>query len=132
MQNNELGNPVNKQRLKHQSIKDRRKAPRFDASVIPTLKNIRQVGGPEVELINISRVGALIESHDRMSPGSDISLQLVIGEDVFLLKGRIIRCSISSTNDAVFQSAIAFDEDFKLLPTTINLLEDENLLKIWP
>jgi hypothetical protein len=137
MPNNKAYNSVKKPRLKLQNIIDRiidrRKTPRFSASAIPTLKSISWIGGPEVELINISRSGAMIESHERMLPGSDISLRLAIGEDVFLLKGRIVRSSTSPKKGRIFQSGIAFNEEFKLLPRTINLFEDEDILKKnWP
>jgi hypothetical protein len=109
------------QRLKGQQSEKCRRAPRFDASAIHTLKRVNRVGGPEVRLINISRGGALIESPEHMSPGSSISLQLVTAETVHVIKGRITRCSNTSTNDRPFQSAIAFDEDFKILPESTSL-----------
>ena len=99
-------------------FKERRKAPRFDASAIPNLKIINQFGGKEIKLINISRGGALIEGSERMIPGSRISFQLFISKSVFPLRGRINRCGPSSTNNKVFQSAIEFDEAFMLLPAS--------------
>jgi hypothetical protein len=107
-------------RLKGQQFGKCKPAPRFNASALPTLKGINRVGGPEVKLINISRSGALIESPEHMSPGSDISLRLVTAEAVYSIKGRITRCSTSSTNDRLFQSGIAFDEDFTMLPPGTN------------
>ena len=62
------------QSLKGQSVEDRRKIARFEASAIPDFKSINQVGGPEVKLIKISRGGALMESREWMLPGSNISL----------------------------------------------------------
>ena len=112
------------QHLKGQNIGGRRAVPRFDASVIPTLKSINRVGGPKVELINISRRGALIESREHMSSGSSISLRFVTTETAYVIKGRITRCSTSLTKKKSFQSAIAFDKDFTFLPTCIHLLED--------
>ena len=102
-----------------QNYYSRRGAPRFDASAIPSLKSINQVGGPEIKLINISRGGALIESQEPLSKGSNICLRLVTAKNVYLLKGRIIRFSASSMNGNVlqYQSAIIFDEDFTILPS---------------
>ena len=99
-------------------FKERRKAPRFNASAIPNLKIINQFGGSGIKLINISRGGALIEGSERMHPGSRISLQLFMAKSVYPLKGRINRCGPSSTNNKVFQSAIEFDEEFMLLPVS--------------
>ena len=56
---------------------DLRRAPRFDASAIPSLKSARQIGGPEIKLIDISRGGALIEIQERLLPGTNFALQLV-------------------------------------------------------
>jgi len=110
------------QLLKPQSVVERRKAPRFDASAIPDFKSISQVGGPEVKLINISRCGALIESPEVMPLGSSISLQITTSQYVHIVRGRIIGRSIhyriSPQNEKVLhcQSAISFDEDFPILP----------------
>jgi hypothetical protein len=106
--------------LEHQSAKERRKAPRFDASAIPNLKIINQAGREEIKLINISRRGALIEGCERMSPGSHISLHLFIAKSVYPLKGRITRCDLSPANNKVpqYKSAVEFDEDFALLPAS--------------
>ena len=109
-------------RLEHQGIKDRRKAPRFDATAISNLKMVIQGDEHEVKLINISRGGALIEFSERMSPGSSISLHLLIANTIYNIRGRITRCGLSSMNNKVpqFQSAIAFDKDFMLLPAGLD------------
>jgi hypothetical protein len=96
---------------------DLRRAPRFDASAIPSLKSAHQIGGPEIKLINISRGGALIEVQERLSPGTSFALQLVTAETVHLLHGRIIRCYVYAIGKVVqYRCAIAFDEDFTILP----------------
>ena len=104
--------------LKNQSIGNRRKVPRFDASAIPNLKSIHQVDGPEVNLINISRRGALIESSERILPGPNISLRIVTVDAVHIIKGRIVHYSIypGSNRKVLYQFAFAFDEDFTILP----------------
>ena len=104
--------------LEHTSIKDRREAPRFDASAIMGFKSINPVGEPKVKLINISRFGVLIEGRNFLSPGSTISLQLITAEAVYLIKGRISRCRTSSLDNKGFkyQSAVFLDEEFMLLP----------------
>ena len=106
--------------LKDQQFAKSRTVPRFDASAIPTLKGVNLIVRAEAKLINISRGGALIESSEHMSPGSSVSLQLDIAETVHVVKGRITRCNTTSANNKVFQSAIAFDEDFKILPASTN------------
>jgi hypothetical protein len=104
--------------LKRQNMGNHRTAPRFSASDIPAFKNINLVDGPEVKLINISRHGALIESSERISPGSGISLLIDMTKALYLVKGRVIHWCIYPRNDkeTKYQSAIAFDEDFPILP----------------
>jgi hypothetical protein len=120
--------------LRRQNFKERRKAPRFDVFLaMPTLKSIRRVGGHEVSLINISRLGALIESREWMSSGSRVVLRAVTAETVYIFKGRITRCSISPRKYKTYQAGIEFDEEFTFLPVSIELLnlfkDDENFLK---
>jgi hypothetical protein len=111
---------VIKQGLGQKQVKERRKAPRFDASAIPNLKIINHAGRGEIKLINISRRGALIEGGERMPLGSCISLQLFIAKSVYPLRGRITRCNLSSMNNKApqYQCAVEFDEDFTLLPAS--------------
>ena len=93
-----------------------RTAPRFDASSMPVLKSISQAGGLKVELINISRRGALIEGRNRLSPGSTVSLQLTSEKAVYYIKGRVVRSKASLKNSRLFQSGITFNKDFTILP----------------
>jgi len=95
----------------------RRQAPRFDASAIPSLRSVYLDGGPRVKLINISRVGALIEIQERMLPGSRVTLKFVTAEMIHFVEGRIVRCSVDSIDKVCScQCAIAFDKDFTILP----------------
>jgi hypothetical protein len=122
-----------KPNLKRQTIEERRKAARFDLFfAMPTLKSISRIDGQEVNLINMSRCGALIESYEQISPGTTIFLRVITEEANFIIKGRITRCSMSPTNDGIFQSGIEFDEAFDPLPESIHqlkLFEDEDFLK---
>ena len=119
--------------LKRESTGERRKAPRFDLFfAMPTLKSVDRVDGHEVDLINISRRGALIDGSEQLPSGSRIFLRMVTTETVYIIKGQITRCSISPTDDKRFQTAIEFDKEFTPLPACIQLLklfEDEDSLK---
>ena len=133
-QTNSYADLQKERNLKRHNFRERRKVPRFDLFfAMPTLKSINRDDGLEVTLINISRHGALIDSREQMSPGSCILLRAVTEETGFVIKGRIIRCSISPRNDKMFQSGIEFDEEFTLLPVSIESLtlfeDDENFLK---
>ena len=106
-----------RQPVELKNIANRRNAPRFDASAIPSLKSVHLVEKMGVKLINISRSGALIEAQERMSPGSSVSLQLVTKEKVYLLEGKILRsCVYAIDKELTYQCAIAFDEELTILP----------------
>ena len=101
---------------------ERRRAPRFDASVIPHLKSVRQAEGPEVKLINISRYGALIETRQRMLPKSRVSLRLDTAKTVLFLEGEVLRCYVYEIDKALtYQYAVLFDEDFEILPSGLEM-----------
>lgn len=101
----------------------RRRAPRFDASAISHLTSVRQVEGPEVKLINISRWGALIETKERMLPKSRVSLRLDTKETVHFLDGEVLRCYVYEIEKVMtYQYAVAFDEEFGILPEGIDVV----------
>ena len=111
---------------------ERRKTPRFDLFFsMPTLKSIHRVDGLEVDLVNLSRHGALIDSPERIEPGSSIFLRMITEEATFTVQGQVTRCSVSPMNDRIFQSGIEFDKQFTFLPASIESLEwfddDEDL-----
>ena len=115
--------------LKRPIVGENRAAPRFDASDLPNLRIICDGDRPEAKLINISRRGALIESRERMLPGTSIYLQLAIDDNTHFIRGRIIGHRDSSMNGRVFKIAIAFDEEFTKLPSSSDMLEDDDFLR---
>jgi len=115
-------------------FQERRRAPRFDVFfAMPTLKSIYRVDGRKVKLINMSRRGALISSHEKMAQGSSIVLRAVTAETVYMIKGRIARCDSSPGSDQMFQAGIEFDKEFTFLPVSVELLslfkDDEEFLQ---
>jgi len=96
---------------------DRRTAPRISPKEIPAFRAVKVIAGPPVELVNISRGGALIESEARISPGSIICLRLITEDETFLLKGRVLRSKIVLLQGRTprYQSAVAFEQEFALL-----------------
>lgn len=59
----------------------------------------------------------MLETEARMMPGAIICIRLVAADAVFLLRGRVLRSHASSFRGALllYESAIAFDEEFPLL-----------------
>jgi PilZ domain len=97
---------------------DRRRTHRFPATAIPGFKTVHLGTGPEVELVNISRGGALVESTSRLTPSSNISLRLVAGESSFVIRGRVLRSQVAGFLGCMlrYRSAIQFTQEFVLLP----------------
>lgn len=97
---------------------EQRRAPRLPSSSIPSLRSARIVAGPEIQLVNISRVGAMLETNCRIAPGSSLSIRLVTADTVNLLRGRVLRSSARRLDgkEIVYECRVAFDEDFGLLP----------------
>lgn len=92
--------------------------PRFPASAVPSIKGVRLSPGEAVQLINISRTGVLVEGRTRFVPGTRVT---VIFEGTFTpaqIKGRIVRCQVSSIHDGSlrYQSGIQFDKKLDAHP----------------
>lgn len=92
--------------------------PRFPASAVPSIKGVRLSPGEAVQLINISRTGVLVEGRTRFVPGTRVT---VIFEGTFTpaqIKGRIVRCQVSSIHDGSlrYQSGIQFDKKLEAHP----------------
>ncbi len=100
---------------KGQNYEDRRSSPRLSPEAFPALKGACLVSGSEVKLINISKGGALLESVERLSPSTRISLRLITTEGVVQLYGQILRSTISHLNGGLrYRSAVSFEQEFPL------------------
>lgn len=95
---------------------DRRGAPRLPPSALPPCK-ARLVGGPEVEIVNVSRTGVLTRSGARLLPGSAIGIRFITADAVFVLMGRVVRSRLVALQDGQpqYESALAFDKNLPLL-----------------
>ena len=92
--------------------------PRFPASAVRAITGVRLSPGDTVELVNISRSGVLVEGRTRFVPGTRVT---VIFEGSFSpsqLKGRIVRCQVSSIHDGAlrYQSGIQFEKKLESHP----------------
>lgn len=109
--------------------------PRFPASAVPSIKGVRLSPGEAVQLINISRTGVLVEGRTRFVPGTRVT---VIFEGTFTpaqIKGRIVRCQVSSIHDGSlrYQSGIQFDKKLDAHPGDLQeALPDSAALKAAP
>jgi len=95
---------------------NRRRWPRFSPADIPSLKGVTSTTGTEIEVVNISRGGALFESHARLAPGTRIMLKIMTTEGVIQIAGQVLRSYISSLKGIPkYQSAVEFEQPLYLL-----------------
>jgi hypothetical protein len=96
---------------------NRRKGERQDPAHIPSLKSAGLVAGPDVQLINLSSGGALLESNTRILPDASICIRLVATDALFFLRGRVLQSRASSLrgSELIYECRVAFDEEFSLL-----------------
>ena len=104
-------------RLKFDSHRDRRRAPRRRGTDVPSLWTIRLPWGDAVRIVDISNSGVLLESGSKVTPGTTIELQL-LGEGTNLfVPARTIRTDVANVDGlgVRYQLAAAFSHDVSLL-----------------
>lgn len=68
--------------------------------------------GRDVQVLDLSRGGALIEGHARLVPDSMVHLRLNGGRRAVHLRGRVVRCYVSGLDGGIvsYQTGVAFEE----------------------
>ena len=69
--------------------------------------------GCAVELIDLSRGGALVQAGRPLRPGSRVHLQLVLASGTFAVAARVVRCavwSLDSSDGVRYRGALKFEE----------------------
>lgn len=102
-------------------VADRRQAPRAPATALPELA-ARLIGGPDVRLVDLSRRGVQLETESRLLPGSPVRLRFAAGDHTLVLKGSVVRSSVSAVTEEglVFRTAVEFGEDISLVAPAFN------------
>ncbi len=111
-----MGKSVSKRKKDADSKEAQRRWPRLKPSSVPFLKSVSFSQGGEVQIIDISRGGMLLETEVRLRPQMKIHLKLVTSNGIVNLDGTVLRLSITSLKGAPrYQSAIAFQNPFHML-----------------
>ena len=97
------------------TFRERRACPRCVCSQRDTWGAARIRPGHDVQVLNLSSMGALIQSTTRLTPNARIELRLA-GSRSVPIRGRIMRSYVSAVDaDVIFyRSAIAFEQAFDL------------------
>jgi hypothetical protein len=70
-----------------------------------------------VNLINISKGGALLECGVRLAPSTRVGLRFITSAGIIQLHGQILRLTIFHLNGGLrYRSAVAFEQEFPLQP----------------
>jgi len=100
---------------------NRRQYPRLNPEDIPFLKRVEFNQGSEIEIVNISRGGLLLETEARLRPDLKIMLKIVTTTGVLRMDGIILRSSIHSLKGTPkYRTAIAFKQPFDMLDDVKN------------
>jgi uncharacterized protein DUF6982 len=97
-----------------QAESDRRAHPRLSAGELGWFRTARIKNGPRVTLIDLSVGGALLESDNRLCPGSVHALELT-GSSQIVVPLRVVRSQIASLREgALYRGACAFKRPLEL------------------
>jgi hypothetical protein len=105
------------QHLRDRARDERRVALRKGRGDVPWLSGIKLGWGPEVELINISTTGVLIETGSKLAPGTTANLQLCGPENSLVVPARFIRSDIARVDGlgVRYRAAAAFSKELDIV-----------------
>ena len=93
-----------------------RRWPRFRLSDITSIGEVRSAAGFRVDVVNISRGGALFLTPRRLVPGTSIRLNIVTSEGNIPISGFVLRSSgIGSQGVLSCRTAVSFDRPLRIL-----------------
>jgi hypothetical protein len=92
-------------------VNDRRGTHRLRQPADHGIVSARVRAGDEVEVVDVSAGGALIETTSRLLPGAAIELRLATGATRTAVRGRVVRCAVAHVRSGsiCYRGAIRFD-----------------------
>jgi len=96
---------------------ERRRGPRVSEPDTHGIVKARMRPGREVAVIDVSAGGALIETEQRLLPGTAIDLHLTTPERNVAMRGRVLRCTVARlrSSSVSYRGAIGFDRSLPWL-----------------
>jgi hypothetical protein len=91
--------------------RDRRRTPRRHSVEDHGIVSARIRPGRDVEIVDLSAGGALIETGHRLLPGTAIDLQLTSSERRSAVRARVLRCVVARLRPGAiwYRGAVAFE-----------------------
>jgi hypothetical protein len=104
------------QHLRDRARDERRVALRKGRGDVPWLSGIKVSWGPELQLINISSTGVLVETGLKFAPGSTTDLQLCGPETNLVVPVRFLRSTVARVDGlgVRYQAAAAFAKELDI------------------
>jgi hypothetical protein len=101
----------------HESPIQRQRAQRWTSTQLPWLSSIKLPWGLELNLLNISSSGVLLESGMRLEPGSMTTLQLSGTQHDITVPARVIRSRVATVDSlgVKYHTAAVFERAFDML-----------------
>jgi len=98
--------------------RDRRRAPRRRPHASEPLSRVRVRAGRELDVIDISSTGALVEGEARLLPGRHLDVHVVSSTGRTLARSRVVRAFVSelASDRVLYRGALAFDQPLQLAP----------------
>ncbi len=89
---------------------DRRRTARHGA-VEGGIARARVRPGHQVDVVDVSAGGILVESDRRLMPGASVDVQLEAGGGKVVARGRVVRCAVARLrgSSVCYRGAISFD-----------------------
>lgn len=93
------------------ALEDRRTARRFCGPEDHGILLARVRPGHAACIVDVSAVGALVETHHRLLPGTSIELSVQTSDCRAALRGRVVRCSVARVEATKiwYRGALDFD-----------------------
>lgn len=104
-----VGNNIPEDSKRHQHAKLK-----FES--IPGLKSVELSHGSEIEIVDISREGMVLETDTRLRPDFKVVLKIVTGKGPMRVPGVVLRSAICSlTGGPRYRSAVEFTRPLEVL-----------------
>ena len=92
--------------------RERRRAPRRDPDREEPLARVRLRAGRELDVVNISDAGVLVDGNARLHPGAHVDVHVITRDGRVLVRSRVVRVFVAHLQaDAIrYRGALAFEQ----------------------
>jgi len=97
--------------LLNEDMSDRRRSPRRTPASDEPLSQVRLRAGRQLQVINVSDSGLLVEGGMRLLPGTHVDVHLITAEGRLLMRSRVVRAFVCRVcRDRIeYRGAIVFE-----------------------